>query len=81
MKNITDRQFELLEFLVSYSTENLRQPALYDIAEKFGISTEAVRGHMFALELKGWIIYSGQGPRNITITDEALRLVNERKTP
>ncbi len=76
MKQPTNKQRDVLTFLVEFVRFHYRQPTLKDFAEEFGISREGVRGHLLALERKNLIEYSGNGPRNIHITDDAFDLVD-----
>ena len=76
MKTATNKQLRILTSLVSYVRTHFRQPTLSELGEEFNISGEAVRGHLLALEKKKLIEYSGQGSRNIHITDDAFDLVD-----
>lgn len=78
MEQLTDRQKEILIFLVEASLENLFQPSQQEIGEVFKISREAVRGHLTAIESKGWITITPEQNRAIELTDEAINLVKER---
>lgn len=76
MKEPTEKQFRILKYLVGYVRTNFRQPTLSELGEEFGVTPEAVRGHLLALEKKELIEYSDRGSRNIHITDEAFDLVD-----
>lgn len=77
MQNLTDRQFEILTFLVDFTLKNNRQPILLEISKHFNISVEAVRNHFLLIEKKGYITYTGEGPRGIGIKKEAIELVKK----
>lgn len=56
MKDITDRQKAILEYIRSHFAENNYWPSIRDIQTAFGFkSTNAVTGHLRALERKGVI--------------------------
>lgn len=56
MKDITDRQKAILEYIRTHFTENNYWPSIRDIQTAFGFkSTNAVTGHLRALERKGSI--------------------------
>ena len=54
MKDLTIRQKEILSFIENYEWRNRYWPSIREIQEKFGFkSTNAVMGHLRALERKG----------------------------
>lgn len=56
MKNLTDRQKEIYQFLVEYFREQGYPPTIREIGFRFGIrSTKGVVDHLTALERKGFI--------------------------
>ena len=55
MKNLTDRQKEVLDFIESYIRENPYPPTIREIAEHFDISVKGAYDHVKALEKKGRI--------------------------
>jgi len=70
-KGITQRQREVLDFII----ENIREvgypPTIAEIGERFGItSTNGVNDHLQALERKGYIERSSKA-RGIHVTDKA----------
>lgn len=80
MKYITEKQRDVLTFLVGFIRDHYRQPTLKDFAEEFDISREGVRGHLLALEKKGFIEYSGNGPRNIHINQKGFSVIENVTT-
>ncbi|MDR1785585.1 MAG: transcriptional repressor LexA [Spirochaetaceae bacterium] len=58
MKTLTDRQKEVLSFLVEFNREHSFPPTIREICANFGISIRAVQDHLLALEKKGYIIVS-----------------------
>lgn len=56
MKKLTARQEEILSFIENYEWRNRYWPSIREIQEKFGFkSTNAVMGHLRALERKGML--------------------------
>jgi len=56
MKDLTKRQKEILSFIEDYQWRNRYWPSIREIQDKFGFkSTNAVMGHLRALERKGMI--------------------------
>lgn len=56
MKDLTTRQQEILSFIENYQWRNRYWPSIREIQEQFGFkSTNAVMGHLRALEKKGMI--------------------------
>ena len=56
MKNLTERQSEILQFIDRYEQMRGYWPSIRDIQERFHFkSTNAVMGHLRALEKKGYI--------------------------
>ncbi len=54
MKDMTDRQKAILDYIQSHFSENHYWPSIRDIQNSFGFkSTNAVTGHLRALERKG----------------------------
>jgi SOS-response transcriptional repressor LexA len=75
MENLTRRQKEIIEFIVQHTFENLYQPTLREIGERFSIaSTNAVMDHLKALRRKGYLGEQSK-TRAFYLTDKALRLV------
>ena len=50
MKQITDRQKEVLEFIADFTETNVYPPTVREISEHFGISLRAVQDHIAALQ-------------------------------
>lgn len=55
MKNLTDRQKEVLEFIARFSEENGYPPTVREIGEYFSISLRAVQDHIAACQKKGYL--------------------------
>ena len=76
MKKLTDRQQEILDFIVEEIQRQGYPPTLREISTQFGISsTQGVRLHIDALEKKGNIVRDA-GARRISVSSEILDLTN-----
>lgn len=68
MKDLTNRQQAILEFLSEFSRKRGFSPSLREIGEAVGLkNVSAVRGHVSALERKGYIQKEPDQPRSITV--------------
>ena len=68
MRPLTNRQSALLEFVVGYLRERGFPPTLREIGDGTGLANiSAVRGHMMALEKKGYITKDPDKARSIRI--------------
>lgn len=71
MREITDRQRMVLNFIVAFKAEYGYPPTIREIGKEMGIrSTNGVNDHLLALERKGWIGFpvSGYTARGIFLT-------------
>lgn len=73
MKNLTDRQREVLDFIAQFTDENVYPPTVREIGEHFGISLRAVQDHIAALQKKGYLSLCQKRSRSIRV------LIDERK--
>ncbi|MCF7876235.1 transcriptional repressor LexA [Candidatus Bipolaricaulota bacterium] len=65
-KNLTERQYEILEFICRRIDKDSRPPTIREIGREFSISsTKGVFDHLDALEKKGWITKSSGEARGI----------------
>lgn len=56
MNTLTDRQKQCLDFIADHQDEKGYSPSIRQIADFMGgIGTNAVHGHLMALEAKGYI--------------------------
>ena len=70
MERLTDRQSEILEYLIDYSRLNLYQPSMADMADHFGINPNGVYEHFLAMERKGYVELTGRA-RAIVVLDKS----------
>jgi len=67
MREITERQKVVFEFLRSYVMDHGYPPTMREIGEHFGITWPAARGHLAALEKKGLVRINPLKSRGIEI--------------
>jgi repressor LexA len=68
MKNITEKQKRILDFLVEYTKTNGYPPTVREIGEHFKFLWAAARAHLKALEKKGFIKLNPMKSRGIEIS-------------
>jgi repressor LexA len=68
MKELTERQGNILSFLASYTKKHGYPPTVREIGEHFGFLWAAARGHLQALARKGFIRIHPSRSRGIEIT-------------
>lgn len=73
MKEITNRQKEVLDFISSFIKDNGYPPTVREIGIHFGISLRAVQDHIAALQKKGFLSQSQKRARSISVLDGAQR--------
>lgn len=67
MKEITERQKEVLVFISEFTEDNVCPPTVREIGEHFGISLRAVQDHITALQKKGYITQTQKRSRSIRV--------------
>lgn len=67
MKNLTDRQKEVLEFIAAFTEENGYPPTVREIGDNFGISLRAVQDHIAACQKKGYLSQCQKRSRSIRV--------------
>jgi len=70
MKQITERQQEVLTFISVFSRENSYPPTVREIGEHFGISLRAVQDHIAALQKKGFLTLTQKKSRSLKVVGE-----------
>jgi len=53
MKELTERQAKILNFIRDYTNKQTVPPTVREIGERFGIAPASVFGHLKALERSG----------------------------
>ncbi|MBQ1593424.1 MAG: repressor LexA [Treponema sp.] len=67
MKNLTDRQKEVLDFIAQFTEENVFPPTVREIGEHFQISLRAVQDHIAALQKKGVLAVTQKHSRSLRV--------------
>jgi repressor LexA len=75
MKELTERQKEVLSFIVEYTKKHPYPPTIRELAEFFSISVKGAHDHINALKKKGRIKQTDKRSRTIEI------LGNHRESP
>jgi len=68
MKNLTERQQQIFEFIKDYITMKGYSPSVRDVARHFKMTPRGAQQHLIALEKKGYITRT-RGPRTITLAE------------
>jgi len=75
MKNLTNRQEEVLRVIVEFIREHMAPPTIREIGDMVGISsTNGVMDHLKALQRKGWLKEGIEGhakSRKVALTGRA----------
>lgn len=68
---LTDRQRDVLRFIVRYQDEHGFSPSYLEIGRECGVgSTNAVNDHLKYIEKKGWIRRTAKIARSIVVIEE-----------
>lgn len=67
MRELTDKQKRIVEFLKTYTGEHGYPPTMREIGEYFGFTWPAARGHLAAIEKKGAIRVNPMKSRGIEV--------------
>ena len=70
MKEITDRQKQVLTFISEFTEENSYPPTIRDISDHFSITLRAVQDHISALQKKGYLSQSQKRARSIKVLSD-----------
>lgn len=70
MKEITERQKEVLNFISTFTEENSFPPTVREISTHFGISLRAIQDHLTALQKKGYLSESNKRSRSIKVLSD-----------
>jgi repressor LexA len=81
MKNLTDRQREILEFISESTEANGFPPTIREISENFGISLRAVQDHVVACQKKGFLSQSQKRSRSFRVIKDEFKKPFTAKVP
>jgi len=68
MKELTDRQKQVISFVADYIKKYSYPPTIREIADHFEISVKGAHDHITALRKKGHIKYANKRPRTLGLT-------------
>jgi repressor LexA len=68
MKDLTDRQKQVLSFIAAYIKNNSYPPTIREIADNFKISVKGAHDHITALRKKGHLKQVDKRPRTMGLT-------------
>jgi len=68
MKELTDRQKQVLSFIANYIKKNSYPPSIREIADHFEISVKGAHDHITALRKKGHLRQADKRPRTMGLT-------------
>jgi len=69
MKELTERQKEVLTYIADYKNKHSYAPTIREIAENFSMSVKGAHDHITALKRKGQIRQEDKRPRTLEITN------------
>ena len=69
MKEATERQREILNFIAIYSVENNFPPTIREIASHFSLSIKGAYDHISALKKKGYLKYKSRQSRTMEVSE------------
>jgi len=79
MKELTERQKDVLSFIAEYIKKNSYPPTIREIADNYSISVKGAHDHITALRKKGFLKHADKRPRTMglthTIPDETSQMV------
>jgi SOS-response transcriptional repressor LexA len=67
VRRASERQLEVLQFIVSYTQEHGYQPSRREMAEAFGVTRSAITGRLKDLERRGYVCLSNPGDRAVIL--------------
>lgn len=67
MKELTDRQREILQFISDYTEENSFPPTVRETANYFSVSLKAIQDHFTALSKKGYLLKDEKRSRSLKV--------------
>ncbi len=70
MREITERQKEVLVFISNFTDENSYPPTVREISNHFQISIRAIQDHILALEKKGYLAQSQNRSRSFRVLSD-----------
>ena len=70
MKDLTERQKEILDFIAQFTDDNAYAPTVREICDHFNISIRAVQDHIAALQKKGFLAITRHRSRSMRVLND-----------
>lgn len=70
MKEITERQKEVLSYISEYTEEHSFPPTVRELSDYFGITIRAIQDHIMALQKKGYLSPTQKRARSLKVISE-----------
>ncbi len=70
MRDLTERQREILDYIAQFTDDNAYAPTVREICEHFNISIRAVQDHISALQKKGVLSITRHRSRSMRVVDD-----------
>ena len=76
MKELTERQQQILQFISDYTEENSFPPTVRETAEHFSVSLKAIQDHFTALTKKGYLLKDEKRSRSLKVLGNVTKKAN-----
>ena len=73
MKELTERQQQILQFISDYTEENSFPPTVRETADHFSVSLKAIQDHFTALTKKGYLLKDEKRSRSLKVLGNVTR--------
>lgn len=77
MKELTERQQQILQFISDYTEENSFPPTVRETAEHFSVSLKAIQDHFTALTKKGYLLKDEKRSRSLKVLGHVTKKANK----
>lgn len=77
MKELTERQQQILQFISDYTEENSFPPTVRETAEHFSVSLKAIQDHFTALTKKGYLLKDEKRSRSLKVLGNVTKKANK----
>ena len=77
MKDLTERQQQILQFISDYTEENSFPPTVRETAEHFSVSLKAIQDHFTALTKKGYLLKDEKRSRSLKVLGNVTKKANK----
>ena len=77
MRELTERQQQILQFISDYTEENSFPPTVRETAEHFSVSLKAIQDHFTALTKKGYLLKDEKRSRSLKVLGNVTKKANK----